>query len=94
MYFKRLLINETKNPRETFLYLFCFVCHIKIKEPEIADKKKLKVLGLKSSRKRDKKSDSSVVTDSSPVCTVYLSMVLMQISGKNKQINKVTDFIS
>lgn len=38
--------------------------------------------------------NSSVVTDSSPVCTVYLSMVLMQISGKNKQINKVTDFIS
>lgn len=72
MYFKRLLINETKKPRETFLYLFCFVCHIKIKEPEIADKKKLKVLGLKSSRKRDKKSDSSVVTDSSPVCTCVL----------------------
>lgn len=72
MYFKRLLINETKKTRETFFNLFCFVCHIKIKEPEIADKKKLKVLGLKSSRKRDKKSDSSVVTDSSPVCTCVL----------------------
>lgn len=72
MYFKRLLINETKKPRETFLDLFCFVYHIKIKEPEIADKKKLKVLGLKSSRKRDKKSDSSVITDSSPVCTCVL----------------------
>lgn len=98
VYFKRLLINEKKNPKGIFLRLFCFVCHVKVKEPEIADKKKLKALGLKSSRKRDKKSDSSVVTDSSPVCTehVYLSMVLLQISGRNIKISKIfdIDFIS
>lgn len=72
MYFKRLFINEIKKFREIFLNLFCFVCYIKIKELEIADKKKLKVLGLKSFRKRDKKSDSSVVIDSSFVCICVL----------------------
>lgn len=72
MYFKRLFINEIKKIREIFLDLFCFVYYIKIKELEIADKKKLKVLGLKSFRKRDKKSDSSVVIDSSFVCICVL----------------------
>lgn len=68
------------------------MCYVKVKEPEIADKKKLKALGLKSSRKKDKKSDSSVFIDSSPVRTVYLSMVLLQISGRNIKITKYFDF--
>lgn len=68
------------------------MCYVKVKEPEIADKKKLKALGLKSSRKRDKKSDSSVFIDSSPVRTV--SMVLLQISDRNKKNTKYFDFIS
>lgn len=68
------------------------MCYVKVKEPEIADKKKLKALGLKSSRKKDKKSDSSVFIDSSPVRTV--SMVLLQISDRNKKNTKYFDFIS
>lgn len=68
------------------------MCYVKVKEPEMADKKKLKALGLKSSRKRDKKSDSSVFIDSSPVRTV--SMVLLQISDRNKKNTKYFDFIS
>lgn len=68
------------------------MCYVKVKEPEIADKKKLKALGLKSSRKKDKKSDSSVFIDSSLVRTVYLSMVLLQISGRNIKITKYFDF--
>lgn len=68
------------------------MCYVKVKEPEIADKKKLKALGLKSSRKRDKKSDSSVFIDSSPVRTV--SIVLLQISDRNKKNTKYFDFIS
>lgn len=68
------------------------MCYVKVKEPEMADKKKLKALGLKSSRKRDKKSDSSVFIDSSPVRTV--SIVLLQISDRNKKNTKYFDFIS
>lgn len=68
------------------------MCYVKVKEPEMADKKKLKALGLKSSRKRDKKSDSSVFIDSSPVRTV--SIVLLQISDRNKKNTKYFNFIS
>lgn len=68
------------------------MCYVKVKEPEMADKKKLKALGLKSSRKRDKKSDSSVFIDSSPVRTV--SIVLLQICDRNKKNTKYFDFIS
>lgn len=58
-----------------------------IKEPEIADKKKLKVLGLKSSRKRDKKSDSSVVTDSSPTTATPPSPGIDTVQMRNSSSN-------
>lgn len=72
MYVYIKILFKKKILKEIFLRLFCFSCYIKVKELEIADKKKLKVLGLKSFRKRDKKSDSSVVIDSSFVCICVL----------------------
>lgn len=61
----------------------CFFLNLgfffKVKEAEVFDKKRIKAQGLKGSRKRDKKSDSSVVFDSSPVCKKNMNFQITKI---------------
>ncbi|XP_078323760.1 oxysterol-binding protein-related protein 6-like isoform X3 [Crassostrea virginica] len=58
-----------------------------VKEAEVFDKKKIKAQGLKGSRKRDKKSDSSVVFDSSPTTVTPPSPGIDEVHMRNSSSN-------
>ncbi|XP_056011309.1 oxysterol-binding protein-related protein 6-like isoform X4 [Ostrea edulis] len=58
-----------------------------MKESEMSDKKKLKAQALKSSRKRDKKSESSVNFDSSPTTVTPPSPLAGEVQMRNSNSN-------
>ncbi|XP_062574867.1 oxysterol-binding protein-related protein 6-like isoform X3 [Saccostrea cucullata] len=58
-----------------------------VKEAENVEKKKVKALGLKSSRKRDKKSDTSVNYDASPTTATSPSPSIGEVQMRSSSSN-------